>query len=106
GAGDAGAAAAQPSARSATPVRAPRPAPTPARAPRGALVSGTLLASARPVAAPAAGAQAARAAVVRGAASDGPLHLPVGAWVAIGLLALLALGWALESRHTTPFWQP
>ena len=103
----AGTAGAEPSARSAAPaVRAQRPAPTRARTPRGALVSGTLLVSASPVAAPAGGAQTARAAVARRAASAGPLRLPVGAWVAIGLLALLALGWVLESRHTTPFWQP
>jgi hypothetical protein len=83
----------------------PRPHPDPApRAARGTLVSGTLIAAAGVAAAPAGGVQAARAA--RGAAADGPFHVPVGAWVALGLVLLLALGWALESRHTLPFWQP
>jgi hypothetical protein len=88
-----------------TPVPAPRHTPRPPRRPRGDLVSGTLLASAPAAATPAAGTQAARAAV-HDAASEGPLHLPIGVWVAIGLVLLLALGWALESRHTLPFWQP
>lgn len=88
-----------------TPVPAPSHAsPTP-REQRGDLVSGTLIASASAAATPAGGAQAARA-VERGATSDGPLHVPVGVWVAVGLALLLALGWVLESRHTLPFWQP
>ncbi len=89
----------------ATPVPAPHPAPAPAPRPRGDLVSGTLIASASAAATPAGGGQAARA-VERSAASDGPLHVPVGVWVAAGLALLLALGWVLESRHTLPFWQP
>lgn len=32
--------------------------------------------------------------------------LPTVAWVGIGLVALLALGWALEGRRTLPYWQP
>lgn len=32
--------------------------------------------------------------------------LPTVAWVGVGLLALLALGWALEGRRTLPYWQP
>ncbi|MFL5816591.1 MAG: hypothetical protein ACJ76L_03220 [Conexibacter sp.] len=88
-----------------TPAPATRHASPPPHRPRGDLVSGTLIASASAAAAPAGGTQAARAAV-RGATSDGPLHLPVGIWVGAGLVLLLALGWVLESRHTLPFWQP
>ena len=85
--------------------RSPRPSrDTPAR-PRGDLVSGTLLASASAAVAPASGGPVARTAI-HGAAADGPLDIPVGAWVAFGLALLLAVGWALESRHTLPFWQP
>jgi hypothetical protein len=83
----------------------PSPAPSPPPRPRGDLVSGTLIASTSAAATPAGGAQAARA-VERSAASDGPLHVPVGVWVAVGLAFLLVLGWVLESRHTLPFWQP
>jgi hypothetical protein len=86
-------------------VPVPHHAPAPPRRPRGDLVSGTLIASAAAAATPAGGTRAARA-VERGAASDGPLHVPVGVWVAVGLALLLALGWVLESRHTLPFWQP
>ena len=88
------------------PAPAARRPPSPARRPQGTLVSGTLLAAASAAAAPAPGAPGAPAAPTAGAAAHGPLHVPVGAWVAIGLAALLALGWALESRHTLPFWQP
>lgn len=89
----------------ATPMPTPRPHPEPVRhAPRGQLVSGTLIAASSAAAAPASGVRAAQAA--GGAAADGPLHVPVGAWVALGLALLLAVGWALESRHTLPFWQP
>jgi PKD domain len=84
---------------------APRSAQAPRRTPPGELVSGTLLASASAAAAPVDASPAASAAA-RGAAADGPLHVPVGVWAAIGLVVLLALGWALESRHTVPFWQP
>lgn len=94
-----------PSARAASAPPAPRHVPAPRSRPRADLVSGTLIASASAAATPAGGAQAARAAVHE-AASDGPLHVPVGVWVAVGLVLLLALGWALESRHTLPFWQP
>ena len=96
----------------ASPALSLPPAPAPARGqaparrrPRGDLVSGTLIASASAAATPAGGTQVARAAV-HGAASDGPLHLPIGVWVGAGLALLLALGWVLESRHTLPFWQP
>jgi len=94
----------------AAPPSAParRRAPAPRRTPPGELVSGTLLASASAAAAApgAPGASRAASAAARGAAADGPLHVPVGVWIAVGLAALLALGWALESRHTLPFWQP
>jgi uncharacterized membrane protein YgcG len=85
-------------------VARPRLAP-PRRTPPGELVSGTLIASASAAAAPIDVGPAASTAA-RGAAADGPLHVPVGVWVAVGLVVLLALGWALESRHTLPFWQP
>ena len=93
----------------AAPPPLPRPAPRraspPPAQPQGELVSGTLLAS---VSEPAADADGPRAAVAAHAdeAREGPLDVPVGAWVAIGLVALVALGWTLESRHTLPFWQP
>ena len=110
GAGDVGAAPAYRPPAPAAPAPSHLPASshlqTPPPRPAGALVSGTLIASPSPVAAPAGGVRAARAAVAKGAASDGPLHVPVGVWVAVGLAGLLALGWALESRHTIPFWQP
>jgi hypothetical protein len=86
----------------AAPRRAPHHTPATRRTPPGELVSGTLLASASTAAAPAGTSRAA----ARGAAADGPLHVPVGVWMAVGLVVLLALGWALESRHTLPFWQP
>jgi hypothetical protein len=86
------------------PARSRAAAPAPSR-PRGQLVSGTLIAAASAAAVAPGGERAARAAAA-GAASEGPLHVPVGVWVAIGLAALLGLGWALESRHTLPFWQP
>jgi len=100
--------AAAPAPATVVPDASPAPrraAPVRRRTPPGKLVSGTLLASASAAAAPASGGRAA-ATVARGAAGDGPLHVPVGVWVAIGLAVLLALGWALESRHTLPFWQP
>jgi hypothetical protein len=74
--------------------------------PQGDLVSGTLLdaADSAPLTAGygASGARAREGAT----ATDAPLHVPVGVWVAAGLAALLGLGWALESRHAPPFWQP
>lgn len=113
---DAGVASAAPTGGSAAHAAPGTSAPAPARpvvrprsAPPGELVSGTLLdaASAAAVSDPAhPGAQAAGAALARRVAADRPLRVPVGAWVALGLLALLGLGWALESRHTLPFWQP
>jgi hypothetical protein len=98
------------------PVAPPAPAPQPPRdpapprsaaatpKPQGELVSGTLIASTQAV--PVLGDAARGGSPPRGAASDGPLHIPVGVWFAIGLAALLALGWTLESRHPLPFWQP
>jgi len=92
------------------PSAAPRPAPeqptaAPPAEPRGELVSGTLLAAVGD--SPASFAGGSRPGETAQAAErDAPLDIPVGAWVAIGLAALLMLGWALESRHTVPFWQP
>jgi opacity protein-like surface antigen len=82
--------------------RAPRRS-TPREASGRTVVSGTLLAAAD--AAPLAGGlpRAARQA----AADRGELlQIPTGAWVALGIAALLALGWAIEGRTTRPFWQP
>jgi hypothetical protein len=80
-----------------------QPVPRSSRQPQGTLVSGTLLASASatplPAAASARGGQ-------DGTPTDSPLRIPAIAWVAAGLAAILALGWALEARHTPPFWQP
>jgi len=99
---------AAPTSAAAPSQPAPRHTTTQHRRPPAKLVSGTLLASASAAAAlldaPATGRAAS--AAVQGASADGPLHVPVGVWVAIGLVVLLALGWALESRHTLPFWQP
>jgi PKD domain len=99
--------AAPPTAAAPPPAPAPvrRQAPAPRRRTPGELVSGTLLASTSAAAVPVDAAPAASAAA-RGAAADGPLNVPVGVWVTIGLVVLVALGWALESRHTLPFWQP
>jgi hypothetical protein len=98
-------AAPRPTGTAATaPLRRVPPPPLPAR-PRGQLVSGTLIASAS-AALPLAGGVSAAATAPSTASPDRPLHVPIGAWVAIGLTALLGLGWALESRHTLPFWQP
>lgn len=108
GAAGSGAGAA-PTAASA-PAAAVRPrtlAPAPPRRPpapaalQGRLVSGTLIAAASAPPPLAGGAAPASTA-----SADRPLHVPIGAWVALGLAALLGLGWALESRHTLPFWQP
>jgi len=111
GPGGAGSGAAAAPFRATAPAAAARPrtiAPAPPRRPtalQGRLVSGTLIASAS-AAAPPAGAVAPAGATASTASPDRPLHVPVGAWVAVGLAALLGLGWALESRHTLPFWQP
>lgn len=97
-------------APTAPPVAAPPPEPPPARRaprapePQGELVSGTLLASASGPP-PAAGGGTQAAAARDGAPAD-PLDVPVGVWIVIGLGAIVALGWTLESRHTLPFWQP
>jgi PKD domain len=112
----AGGAAGGSAVTAAPPVAAPTPAAAPPsppvprtpasrRTPPGTLVSGTLVAAASVADSVPEGAPAADAAARR-ATADAPLHVPVGAWVAVGLVALLALGWALESRHTSPFWQP
>ncbi len=93
-------------AATTTPAAAPRRvAPARAPAPRGDLVSGTLLASAEaaPLPASTAGAGAPSAGAP---ATDRPLDIPVGAWIALGLLVLVALGFSLESRHIPPFLQP
>jgi PKD domain len=93
------------SRRRATALAPGRAAPLPAPQLHGQLVSGTLIASTSAVLPLASGGRAV-SAVPDGAAARGPLHVPVGAWVAVGLIAFLALGWALESRHTPPYWQP
>lgn len=100
-----------------TPVAPTPPIPSPPRSvvprttheaapprPQGELVSGTLIASTQAV--PTFAGDARAGSPSRGAAADGPLQIPVGVWMGIGLVALLALGWTLESRHTLPFWQP
>jgi PKD domain len=84
----------EPPARRAAP-RAPEP--------QGELVSGTLLATASGPPPAVGGGDAASA---RDDAPADPLNIPVGVWIAIGLGAIVALGWTLESRHTLPFWQP
>ncbi|HMJ03300.1 MAG TPA: PKD domain-containing protein [Conexibacter sp.] len=95
---------------------APPPPPEPASSPparrtqpaepQGELVSGTLLASASGAPAPAGGDDPQAAASARDDAPADPLDIPIGVWIAIGLGAIVALGWTLESRHTLPFWQP
>jgi PKD domain-containing protein len=110
-------AAAEPApAPAPAPVRpAPgRPAARPAPAPAGEPVSGYLLASATdppssggagelPDDAPEALAELAREP--KQAATNGR-SLPTVVWVAAGIVALLALGWALEGRRPLPHWQP
>jgi PKD domain len=97
-----------PAARPRAHPRTAAPHFRPPPAPQGTLVSGTLLASASaaPLAAGGAGRHAAPAQDGGGGSPDGPLHIPAAAWVAVGLLAAVALGWALDARHTAPFWQP
>jgi hypothetical protein len=84
----------------------PRFHPPPAQ--QGTLVTGTLLASASAVPLPAGGAgrQAAQTRDGGDRSPDRPLHVPAAVWVAAGLLAAVVLGWALDARHATPFWQP
>ncbi len=86
----------------ATPAASSPTAPRTAPPPQGTLVSGTLLASADTL--PVSAGVVAR--LHGAAASNGHLHVPVGVWAALGFVALLALGWVLEARHTLPFWQP
>jgi hypothetical protein len=101
-AGGGGSTSPAPSHRTVAPPQRPAEPTAPApRPPQGRLVSGTLLASVDPVPLPAAAAAAAD-----GPVRKRPLHLPTAAWVALGLAALVAAGWALEARRTLPFWQP
>lgn len=86
----------------APPEPKPKPKPASAPEPQGELVSGTLLASATGAPIP-TGDDAPPAAEDEATV---PLDVPVGVWVAIGLIAVVAIGWTLESRHTLPFWQP
>lgn len=88
------------------PVPKPKPRRKPAPAePQGELVSGTLLAAADGL--PPSGGNAATSQQQRDVTAPAdPLEIPVGVWIVIGLAAILALGWTLESRHTLPFWQP
>jgi hypothetical protein len=92
-----------PAAPAPTPAPAPAPTPAPA-APKGDVVSGTLLA-ATDVPLPAADGARQSPSAREDAPSD-PLQIPIGIWIAVGLAAVVALGWTLESRHTLPFWQP
>jgi hypothetical protein len=94
----------------ATPAATPTPPPLrrararrhrPREAPGRTLVSGTLLASAD--AAPLAGLPRSSTAAAR---RDEPPQVPTGAWVALGVVLLLALGWGIEARNTLPFWRP
>jgi hypothetical protein len=89
----------------AVPRAAPRSSPARPEGPRGELVTGTLLvAAAAPP--PTTGEADRQSASARDDGGGDPLDVPVGVWVATGLVALLALGWTSESRHTLPFWQP
>jgi hypothetical protein len=91
---------------STTGTSTPRPVQRPPsrRAPRslvpaGEEVSGTLLASTTETPFVPAGG------VARATSRSWVLRLPTGVWVTFGVLALLAVGWASESRHTLPFWR-
>ncbi len=94
--------------RQPKPRRAPeqRRAPV-AEMPAGETVDGYLLASADVPLALAGGAAAARTqtAAIR-QPDDAPLQVPTAVWVAVGLLALVVLGWGLESRTTLPYFRP
>jgi hypothetical protein len=85
--------------------RAPRRAQPKPQQPVGETVDGYLLASAdMPL--PTGGA--VRAADLRPTTVDvrDGFAVPTGAWVAIGLLGLIVLGWTLESRTTLPYFKP
>lgn len=91
------------------PQREPRRAPEPTPAPAGETVDGYLLASADVELAAAGGsaAEQARAEAARlPQPDDDPLQVPTAVWVAVGLLALVVLGWGLESRTTLPYFRP
>ena len=85
--------------------RAPRSARRTPQQPVGETVDGYLLASAD-VPLPTGGA--VRAADLRptAVAEQGGFGVPTGAWVVIGLVALIVLGWTLESRTTLPYFKP
>lgn len=86
-----------------TPTAPPAPVLPADPAPQGELVSGTLLASAD--AAPASEGASGPRGRDEAAPAQEPLHVPIGVWIVAGLAVLVAAGWALESRHTAPFWQ-
>ncbi|MDO8186865.1 hypothetical protein Q5424_12740 [Conexibacter sp. JD483] len=97
------------------PPQQPRRAPAKTRratvappAPAGETVDGYLLASADIAPALAGGAaEKERLQQLKAPAPDDkPLDVPTPVWVAIGLLALVVLGWGLESRTTLPYFRP
>jgi hypothetical protein len=89
--------------------RAHRRAPTTPTAPAGETVDGYLLASAEvPLSSSGGAAEESRAVEARGLPQphDDALRIPTAAWVAVGLLALVVLGWGLESRTPLPYFRP
>lgn len=109
-----------------TPTPAPSPTPTPTPTPRrtaepprraaprrpeqpaGETVDGYLLAAADVPLPLTDGAdlKARSAQQIEPQQESTPLELPTPVWVGIGLLALVMLGWGLESRTTLPYFRP
>ena len=101
-------AATPPPARRSVPRASRRARRTPP-APAGETVDGYLLASAdAPLITAGGTVQDALNPQARGLPQpdDDPLRIPTGALVAAGLLALVVLGWGLESRTTLPYFRP
>jgi plastocyanin len=94
------------------PPATPRPerkrrAPKPVRqAPAGETVDGYLLASADAPLPTGGAVRAVEPTPVVERKRNGPLEIPALAWVAVGLLGLVVLGWTLESRTTLPYFKP